>query len=130
MVGVILYTILEFVNFYLAYRCVFSVRFTKKRWPYVMLIVGACVVQIVVRYLVDDTWRDVIAIIVGLFAAVCLTVSKKYTCKFERIEHFVIGCIGKFCIFKGFFSIFHAQHKFGCFTGDKGCMVVNLCQIE
>jgi len=78
MVGVILYTILEFVNFYLAYRCVFSVRFTKKRWPYVMVITGACIVQVVVLYLVDNTWRDVIALGMGLLGATILTEKKRW----------------------------------------------------
>lgn len=77
MIGVILYTLLELTNFYLAYKCVFGVRFTKKRWPYVMLIVGACVVQIVVRYLVDDTWRDVIIVAMGLLGALMLSEAKR-----------------------------------------------------
>lgn len=78
MVGVILYTLLELMNFYLAYKCVFGVRFTKKRWPYVMVIAGACVVQIAVRYLVDDTWRDIVAVAVGLVGAIVLTERKKW----------------------------------------------------
>ena len=78
MVGVILYTLLELANFYLAYRCVFGVRFTNKRWPYVMVIAGACVVQIAVRYLVDDTWRDVIALGMALVGAIILAEGKRW----------------------------------------------------
>lgn len=78
MVGVILYTFLEWLNFYLAYRCVFGIRFTKKRWPYVMVIGSACVIQVIVLYLVDDTWRDVIIISMGLLGAVILSESKKW----------------------------------------------------
>lgn len=78
MIGVILYTLLELTNFYLAYRYVFGVRFTKKRWPYIMVIIGACTVQIAVLYLLDDTWRDVIALGMALAGAVILTERKRW----------------------------------------------------
>lgn len=77
MVGVILYTLMEFVNFYLAYRNVFGIRFTKRKLPYAIIAVGTCIAQITVLYMVDDTWRDVVILMAGLLGAVVLTESKK-----------------------------------------------------
>lgn len=76
MVGVILYTLMEFINFYLAYRNVFGICFTKRKLPYAIIIFVSCLTQILVLYFVDNTWRDVIAIVMGLVGAIVLTESK------------------------------------------------------
>ncbi len=78
MIGVILYTLIEFLNYYLAYKNVFGIQFTKKKLPYVIAIISACMVQIIVLYLVDNTWRDIVATAMGLFAAIIVTKSKKW----------------------------------------------------
>lgn len=78
MIGVILYTLLELTNFYLAYSCVFGMRFTKKRLPYIMVIVGACTAQVAVQYWVDDTWRDLLVLGMGLAGAIILIEGKKW----------------------------------------------------
>lgn len=78
MVGVILYTLMEFVNFYLAYRNVFGIRFTKRKLPYAIIAVGTCIAQMTVLYMVDDTWRDVVVIVAGLIGAMIITKSKRW----------------------------------------------------
>ena len=78
MMGVILYTLIEFFNYYLAYRNVLGIRFTTKKLCYLIAIVSSCVVQLLVLYLVDNTWRDIIAIIMGLFSAIIVSESKRW----------------------------------------------------
>lgn len=72
MLGVVLYTLLEFINFYLAYRSLFGITFTKKKMPYFVVIVCACIVQVLVLLLVDDTWRDITAVGMGFLGAIFL----------------------------------------------------------
>ncbi len=78
MIGVMLYTLMEFLNFYVAYKVVFGITFTKRKNPYVFVILATWAVQIGVMYLVDDTWRDIVATIAGMFGATVLTQSKKW----------------------------------------------------
>lgn len=72
MVGVVLYTLLEFVNFYLAYRSLFGIQFTKRKMPYVVVIMCACIVQMLILIFVDDTWRDITAVGMGFLGAIFL----------------------------------------------------------
>lgn len=78
MVGVVLYTLIELLNFYFAYKNVFGIRFTKRRLSYVIVVTASCAVQIFVLFLIDNTWRDVIAIVAGLIGAIIVTESKKW----------------------------------------------------
>lgn len=69
MVGVVLYTLIELLNFYVAYRFLLRMQFTAKKWRYVVAVAATCIVQIVVLYLVDDTWDDIIVMGMGLLCA-------------------------------------------------------------
>lgn len=78
MLGVVLYTLMEFLNFYLAYKIVFGLRFIQRKESYAIVVLTACIAQITVLYLVDDTWRDIIAVVTGFFGAIVLAESKKW----------------------------------------------------
>ncbi len=77
MLGAVLYTILELLNYYVVYKNVFGVTFTKKKVPYIILILLSCFVQIGVLYFVDNTWRDIIALGAGLIIAPILAETSK-----------------------------------------------------
>lgn len=77
MVGVVLYTLVEFLNFYLAYKVIFGIQFTKRKELYVIVCLVACGIQMVVLHLVDGSWRDIVATVMGLFAGVVLSESRK-----------------------------------------------------
>lgn len=77
MLGVVLYTILELLNYYVVYNKVFGVVFRKKKVPYIILILLSCFVQIGVLYFVDNTWRDIIALGAGLIIAPILAETSK-----------------------------------------------------
>ena len=78
MIGVILYTLIEFLNYYLAYRNVLGIQFTTKKQPYVIAVVSACTVQLIVLCFVDNTWRDVIALVMGLFGALMISEGERW----------------------------------------------------
>ncbi len=78
MIGVILYTLMEILNFYLVYKVVFRITFTKRKTLYVFVILLICAVQIAVLYLVGDLWKDVIILGMGLIGAIILTERKRW----------------------------------------------------
>jgi len=77
MVRVILYTLIELLNFYVAYRFLLRMQFTAKKWRYGVAVVATCIVQVVVLCLVDDTWKDIVVLGMGLLCALFLG-EKKY----------------------------------------------------
>lgn len=77
MLGAVLYIILELLNYYVVYKNVFGVTFTKKKVPYIILILLSCFVQIGVLYFADNTWRDIIALGAGLIIAPILAETSK-----------------------------------------------------
>ena len=52
MIWVILYTLIGYPILYVVYRNVFGIEFTKKKWPYVLVIGGTCLLQV----LLGGTW--------------------------------------------------------------------------
>ena len=46
MIWVILYTLIGYPILYVVYRNVFGIEFTKKKWPYVLVIGGTCLLQV------------------------------------------------------------------------------------
>lgn len=78
MVEVILYTFIELLNFYAAYRFLLGTRFTAKKWRYGLAIMTTCMVQVMVLYLGDDTSRDIIVLGMGLLCALFLAEKKHW----------------------------------------------------
>lgn len=94
MVGVVLYTLIELLNFYVAYRFLLRTQFTAKKWRYVVAVAATCIVQVVVLYLVDDTWRDIIVLGMGLLCALFLAEKKHWKVGlFYPLVFFVTGMI-------------------------------------
>ena len=78
MLGVITFNLIEFVNYYLTYRIVLNIRFTKRKLPYFITIAGSCILQIFIHYFVNSTMNDIITIGMGLLSAVILTKSNRW----------------------------------------------------
>lgn len=78
MLGVVLYNLVEFLNYFLTYKIVMKTQFTKKKLPYIIALGSSCVVQSVVYCTVDETWRDIIAVGMSLLCVTVLTEHKKW----------------------------------------------------
>lgn len=60
MLFIILYTLIEYLNVFLAYYVVFKIRMRMKKKIYIITFLITIFIQNSVLYLVDDTWMDVI----------------------------------------------------------------------
>ncbi len=77
MIAVIMYTLVEFLIFYIVYVNVFGVKFKRKKLPYIAIILSTCFVQVAVLWLADNTWKDVVILGGGFVAVFILTEGKK-----------------------------------------------------
>lgn len=68
-----MFTLVEWLDCYVIYKNVFGIRFTKKKAPYIVVIVLACVLQGVALCFLGDIWREFNSVIIGLIAAFALT---------------------------------------------------------
>lgn len=68
-----MFTLVEWLDCYVIYKNVFGIRFTKRKAPYIVVIVLACVLQGVALCFLDDIWREFNSVIIGLIAAFALT---------------------------------------------------------
>lgn len=68
-----MFTLVEWLDCYVIYKNVFGIRFTKRKTPYILIIVLACVLQGVALCFLDDIWREFNSVIIGLIAAFALT---------------------------------------------------------
>ena len=66
MIGVLLFTLVEWLDCYVIYKNVFGIRFTKRKKTYVLLVILACVLQGVAFGFLDDIWREFNSLIIGL----------------------------------------------------------------
>lgn len=65
MAGVLLITFAEYLNYFVVYKNVFGISLTKKKLPYVLVTVLACVIQGISYYYTGDKWRDNIILSLG-----------------------------------------------------------------
>ena len=77
MIAVIMYTLVEFLIFYIVYVNVFGVKFKRKKLPYIAIILSTCFVQVAVLWLADNTWKDVVILGGGFVAVFILAEGKK-----------------------------------------------------
>lgn len=66
IIFLILYTMIEFLNIFLSYKVLLRVRFRKQKWIYIILLFVVICLQILVFYLTDDTWRNIVVAAAGL----------------------------------------------------------------
>lgn len=78
MVEVIFYTLIEFLNYYVAYRFLLGMQLTAKTRRYVVAVVATCILQVVVLYRVDDTWMDLIVLGMGILFALFFAEKKRW----------------------------------------------------
>lgn len=78
MVGEMIYFLVELVNYYLAYRYIFRIPFTKNKYLYLIDIICACMIETFVLMQMGLVYRDVSILIVGLLAILIITKSKRW----------------------------------------------------
>lgn len=78
MLGAIAFNLIEFLNYFLTYKIVLNIKFTKRKLPYFIMILGSCFVQIFVYTFLDKTKYYIITIILGFLSAVLLTESIRW----------------------------------------------------
>ena len=78
MIWVILYTLIGYPILYVVYRNVFGIEFTKKKWPYVLVIGGTCLLQV----LLGGTWAhpmvDTVIFCCDMVGVFVLAVGKRW----------------------------------------------------
>lgn len=77
MVGVVIFTLVEWLNYYLVYRNVFGVTFIKNKIPYIIVILLISVLQAICFLKTGNEWRDINIILLGLVAFPVLAKSKR-----------------------------------------------------
>lgn len=78
MVGVIVYFLVELLNYYLAYRYIFRIPFTKNKYFYLIDIICACMIETLVLMQMGQAYRDLSILVVGLLAILIVTKSKRW----------------------------------------------------
>ncbi len=78
MIGVVLYTLIEITNYFLAYKCVLRVRFTKKRLSYLIAFLIFCVLHVAMRNYDDSARRNLVSLAMGFLGALILFEGKKW----------------------------------------------------
>ncbi len=78
MLGTLLYNTVEFLNYYFTFKYLMNIKFTQKKWKYLVIIAFSFVVQIIVFYTVGNIWRDKLTVALGLLGALILTESKRW----------------------------------------------------
>lgn len=68
MAGVVIFTLVEWLNYYLVYRNVFGVKFIKNKIPYIIVILLISVLQAICFLKTGNAWRDINIILLGLVA--------------------------------------------------------------
>lgn len=72
IIFLILYTVIEFLNIFLSYKVLLSVRFRKQKWIYVMFMFVVICLQIIVLYQTDDTWKNIVVAATGFCVPIFL----------------------------------------------------------
>lgn len=90
MIFTIIYTLMEYLNYYMAYRIILNRKFRENIWIYGAVLSCVCLLQIVVKLRVDDTWQEIILLVTG-FSIPLLWIKKP---KLIDIALFPIVCFG------------------------------------
>lgn len=77
MIGVVVFTLVEWLNYYLVYRNVFGITFIKKKIPYIAVIILISVLQAICFLKAGNEWRDINIILLGLVVFLALAKSKR-----------------------------------------------------
>lgn len=77
MVGVVIFTIVEWLNYYLVYRNVFGIAFIKKKPLYFAVIISISVLQAICFLKAGNEWRDINILLLGFVVFWALAESKR-----------------------------------------------------
>lgn len=78
MLSIVIYNLIQFLNYYLTYRIVMNIHFTRRKLPYVAIVVSSCVIQNIVNCQFDKVWGSMVPTVVAFIGAVALAEYKKW----------------------------------------------------
>lgn len=78
MLGIVIYNLIQFLNYFLTYSIVMNIRFAKKKLSYVVIVASSCMIQNIVNHQMDEVWGSMVPVAISLIGAVILDEYKKW----------------------------------------------------